>query len=171
MKQALINNLHRWTAIESVVLDHRLCAKSLAIFIPWFGIARSLCDDYRRAEVPIWFGAFPVIVVSTFVLGGLFLDLISILILTVSGHVCRLIPSTLVLIRSGSGICCHSLLDRDPHRTPPVGMNVFVVSSVSGIPLQEGFAVRAGNHCCRSWSLVFLLVVFRKSHFGCPKQQ
>lgn len=110
------------------------CAQLFGYFVTVSGLARDLADWIVSSGMPVW-QVMSVIIVLYLVL-GLFLDLISILILTVP----VLLPIVLQLgldpIWFGVIVI---LLAELGIVTPPVGMNVFVVSRVSGIPLADCF--------------------------------
>lgn len=131
MKQALINTCTVTAMIGLIIV----CAQIFGYFITMSGISRSLATAIGAAEVPIWL-VLSVIVIMYLIL-GLFLDLISILILTVP--VMLPVIQQLGLDPIWFGIVV-ILLAEIGIVTPPVGMNVFVVSSVSRIPLHECFA-------------------------------
>lgn len=139
LKKAFVNTCVVTAMIGLIIV----CAQIFGDFITLSGIARSLAAAIGGADVPIW-GVMTVIVLMYLFLGlfldlflGLFLDLISILILTVP--VMLPVVQQLGLDPIWFGIVI-ILLAEIGIVTPPVGMNVFVVSSVSGIPLKECFA-------------------------------
>ncbi|MBY6092600.1 TRAP transporter large permease [Maritimibacter alkaliphilus] len=131
LKKAFVNTCTVTAMIGLIIV----CAQIFGYFITMSGIARSLAAAISGADVPIW-GVMTVIVLMYLFL-GLFLDLISILILTVP--VMLPVVQQLGLDPIWFGIVI-ILLAEIGIVTPPVGMNVFVVSSVSGIPLKECFA-------------------------------
>ena len=85
--------------------------------------------------MPIWLVLWVIVIM--YLILGLFLDLISILILTVPVMLPVIQQLGLDPIWFGVVVI---LLAEIGIVTPPVGMNVFVVSSVSKIPLHECFA-------------------------------
>lgn len=130
--QAALVNTCAVTAMIGLIV---VCAQIFGYFITMSGVARSLAATISGADAPVWLVL--AVIVSLYLFLGLFLDLISILILTVP----VILPvvqqlgfdpiwfGVVVILLAEIGIV-----------TPPVGMNVFVVSSVSGIPLGDCFA-------------------------------
>ena len=112
-----------------------VCAQIFGYFITMSGIARQLAHAIGGADVPLAVVLGAIVLIYLFL--GLFLDLISILILTVP--VMLPVVQQLGLDPIWFGIVI-ILLAEIGIVTPPVGMNVFVVSSVSGIPLRDCFA-------------------------------
>lgn len=131
LRNALVNTCTITAMIGLIIV----CAQIFGYYITISGVARSLASAISGADVPIWM-VLSVIVVLYLIL-GLFLDLISILILTVP--VILPIVEQLGLDPIWFGIVI-ILLAEIGIVSPPVGMNVFVVSSVSKIPLRDCFA-------------------------------
>ncbi len=131
LKQAFSNTCAVTAMIGLIIV----CAQIFGYFITMSGIARDLASAVGGSEVPLVVVLGAIVLIYLFL--GLFLDLISILILTVP----VMLPvvqhlgfdpiwfGVVIILLAEIGIV-----------TPPVGMNVFVVSSVSGIPLRDCFA-------------------------------
>lgn len=111
-----------------------VCAQLFGYFITVSGLARNLADLIVSSGMPNWQILAVIVVLYLFL--GLFLDLISILILTVP--VLLPIIQQLGLDPVWFGVVA-ILLAEIGIVTPPVGMNVFVISKVSGIPLADCF--------------------------------
>jgi len=111
-----------------------VCAQLFGYFVTVSGLARDLADLIVGSGMPVWLIIAIIVVLYLFL--GLFLDLISILILTVP--VLLPIVQQLGLDPIWFGVVV-ILLAEIGIVTPPVGMNVFVISRVSGIPLAECF--------------------------------
>ena len=111
-----------------------VCAQLFGFFITVSGLARDLAAFIIGSGLEVW--QIMTIIVILYLFLGLFLDLISILILTVP--VLLPIVQQLGLDPIWFGVVA-ILLAEIGIVTPPVGMNVFVVSKVSGIPLADCF--------------------------------
>lgn len=131
LKTALVNT----AAVTAMIGLIIVCAQIFGFYITMSGIARSLAATIGGADVPLWVVLTAIVVI--YLILGLFLDLISILILTVP--VMMPIVQQLGLDPIWFGIIV-ILLAEIGIVTPPMGMNVFVVSAVSGIPVRECFA-------------------------------
>lgn len=131
LKIALINTCMVTAMIGLIIV----CAQIFGYFITMSRLAHDLAAAISAADMPIWL--FIAILIVMYLALGLFLDLISILILTVP--VMMPIVQQLGLDPVWFGIIV-ILLAEVGIVTPPVGMNVFVVSKISGIPLQDCFA-------------------------------
>lgn len=130
-RAALINTCSVTAMIGLIIV----CAQIFGYFITMSGLARDLAMLISGSGMPAWQVLALIMLLYLFL--GLFLDLISILILT--------IPVLLPIVQQMGfdpiwfGIIV-ILLAEIGIVTPPVGMNVFVVSKVSGIPLRDCFA-------------------------------
>lgn len=111
-----------------------VCAQLFGYFVTVSGLARDFADLIVSSGMPVWQVLALIVVLYLFL--GLFLDLISILILTVP--VLLPIIQQLGLDPIWFGVVA-ILLAEIGIVTPPVGMNVFVISRVSGIPLADCF--------------------------------
>jgi tripartite ATP-independent transporter DctM subunit len=131
LKDALINTCTVTAMIGLIIV----CAQVFGYFITMSGMAQDLASSISGSDIPLWI--IMVIIVLLYLFLGLFLDLISILILTVP--VMLPVIQQLGLDPLWFGIIV-ILLAEVGIVTPPVGMNVFVVSKISGISLQECFA-------------------------------
>lgn len=131
LKGALVNTCMVTAMIGLIIV----CAQIFGYFITMSGLARDLALAISGAGIPVWI--VMAIIVLLYLFLGLFLDLISILILTVP--VMLPVVQQLGLDPVWFGIVI-ILLAEVGIVTPPVGMNVFVVSKISGIPLRECFA-------------------------------
>lgn len=131
LKGALVNTCMVTAMIGLIIV----CAQIFGYFITMSGMARDLALAISGAGIPVWVVLAIIILLYLFL--GLFLDLISILILTVP--VMLPVIQQLGLDPVWFGIII-ILLAEVGIVTPPVGMNVFVVSKISGISLRECFA-------------------------------
>lgn len=131
LKTALINTCSVTAMIGLIIV----CAQIFGYFVTMSRFAHELASFVGGADVPVW--VFMAIIIVLYLVLGLFLDLISILILTVP--IMMPIVTQLGLDPIWFGIMV-ILLAEIGIVTPPVGMNVFVVSRISGIPLNECFA-------------------------------
>lgn len=131
LKGALVNTCMVTAMIGLIIV----CAQIFGYFITMSGMARDLALAISGTGIPVWIVLAIIILLYLFL--GLFLDLISILILTVP--VMLPVIQQLGLDPVWFGIII-ILLAEVGIVTPPVGMNVFVVSKISGISLRECFA-------------------------------
>lgn len=131
LKTALINTCSVTAMIGLIIV----CAQIFGYFITMSRLAHDLATAIAASNMPLWL--FLGIIIVLYLVLGLFLDLISILILTVP--VMMPIVQQLGLDPLWFGIIV-ILLAEVGIVTPPVGMNVFVVSKISGISLHECFA-------------------------------
>lgn len=140
----IINRSFTFAAFRQAMIDTCLvtamigliivCAQLFGYFVTVSGLARDLATAIVASGMPLWQILASVVVLYLFL--GLFLDLISILILTVP--VFLPIIQQLGLDPIWFGVVA-ILLAEIGIVTPPVGMNVFVISRVSGIPLADCF--------------------------------
>ena len=143
------------TCITSAMIGFIIvCAQLLSYFVTLTGVTQGLI-----AQIDVWgmspYAVLAVLVVVYLVL-GFFLDQISILILTV--------PIVLPLTNSLGfdpiwfGILV-ILLAEIGLVTPPVGLNLFVVASATGQPI-EGVMYGAFPHVLAHLVLIVLLIIF-----------
>ncbi|MCD8504946.1 MAG: TRAP transporter large permease [Burkholderiaceae bacterium] len=130
-KTALINTCAVTAMIGLIIV----CAQIFGYFVTMSRFAHDLASFVGASDLPVW--AFMAIIIVLYLVLGLFLDLISILILTVP--IMMPIVAQLGLDPIWFGIIV-ILLAEIGIVTPPVGMNVFVVSKISAIPLNDCFA-------------------------------
>nr|WP_240546911.1 TRAP transporter large permease [Alloalcanivorax xenomutans] len=130
-KAALVNTCTVTAMIGLIVV----CAQVFGFFVTMSGVAHDLAMTVSGSDIPVWAILAGIVLLYLFL--GLFLDLISILILTVP--VMLPIIQQLGLDPLWFGVVV-ILLAEVGIVTPPVGMNVFVVSKISGIPLKDCFA-------------------------------
>lgn len=130
-KQALINTCCISAMIGLIIV----CAHIFGYFITMTGVTRNLVAYIGALEVSPYVILFFLVIL--YLVLGLFLDLISILILTIP-VVLPVVTSlgfdpiwfgVIVILLSEIGIV-----------TPPVGMNVFVVAKVAEVPVRDLFA-------------------------------
>lgn len=140
----LINRSFSFVAFRQAMIDTCLvtamiglimvCAQLFSYFVTVSGLALDLAAMIVGSGMPVWQILALIVVLYLFL--GLFLDLISILILTVP--VLLPIIQQLGLDPIWFGVVA-ILLAEIGIVTPPVGMNVFVIARVSGIPLADCF--------------------------------
>lgn len=145
--KAALTNTCAVTAMIGLII---VCAQIFGYFVTMSRFAHDLASVVGASNLSVW--AFMAIIIVLYLVLGLFLDLISILILTVP--IMMPIVSQLGLDPIWFGIIV-ILLAEIGIVTPPVGMNVFVVSKISGIPLKDCFA----GVIAPVIALLFLIVV------------
>jgi len=130
-KQAVITTCCISAMIGLIVV----CAHIFGYFITMTGVTRNLVNYVGALDVSPYLILFFLVIL--YLVLGLFLDLISILILTVPVVLPVVVSlgfdpiwfGIIVILTSEIGIV-----------TPPVGMNVFVVAKVADIPVRELFS-------------------------------
>ena len=131
-----------------------VCAHIFGYFITMTGVTRNLVNYVGLLEVSPYLILFFLVIL--YLVLGLFLDLISILILTIPVVLPVVVSlgfdpiwfGVIVILLAEIGIV-----------TPPVGMNVFVVSKVANIPVGELF-VGVIPYIIMLLSLVAVLIAF-----------